>query len=1049
MDDIDYHSIYTQFLTECDKNVRPPAIITKGFLGKTTTPNTKVNVFYILPQTVTEAVVKSIIHNSSHPVISKFKVIKRKEQTIDRQLRIETIDYNASNGIMFSDILRFVDTSCINIVLCDTILLDYTTFDYIHHVSPQTLAVISSRKFKSGIPNDINKYYESSNYLYEIDNINGFIFYGRPDIDVPYYSHFYGARHMLIKKFYAMKYNIVNVSKLIPCYLVDHNADYFRKDNTYLTNASFSVMLIQPQSSDEIINVLIDEKDIFKHRDTKPIDTTITFTNIQTDLETVFPLTRRIGISELEHAIKINLFQMYQREFDRRQKIMVENHERQIREINAKIEEERDKREEEIQKQLKQKTDELHDKYEKLEKDFEAGFGAIKSERLKEIEKQVEEEYEVLRAKRLVSIDMESQTLFQALDVQYNELMKQRKEKLDKYESTERDRIDTEIRTHYSDKYDEITKRMELRRIQLEEEIEKHKEDIINKTKEEIRSEYILKYNDEYATAITQLNKMIEYRRNAAFVNIEKELEGFKEKKIKELDAWEKVRQASVDVSLRDYEVRQRENINQTCDKYQKSRMADINLFVEHQYTIDCEENKRKLEEEYQKVHMNTLREANETIAKLIESRTTALNAELELIRNEKMTNIHCEIDAERERAIQNMKIEIDQQRASMISSVELEASELAAKLAKDREETVSQILESSIALKEAEINAAFAIKQTEAEHKILEKIREAEQEASAKILQIQKEFEAIKHAEDERIKSYEKTIRDKLSIAESRIKDEIISQRSLVIERELANKRSEMNKKLQTDFETKQKELSAYINNLKEAESQNMKSEIDSKKIAKERELSLWLESEKQKLSVKLREESGNIEKTLKELYDLKKFEFAEIFTKEVSEIEKSRISFHNREIERINKEIADLKQTNINAMMADVSKHIEKYKSDRIEELNKTLNDELSKLREHRIKELSEEIQKQAIMAANKELGDVRKKLTFELEAEISTKRKEEFEKAIAEARSIASTKVEDEMKEFKTMRMKQIDAEIQETERRRRAKIREMQEMVNKMS
>lgn len=1045
MDDIDYHSIYTQFLSECNKKNRPPAIITKGFLGKTSTPTPKIDVYYLVPSVLTDNVVKSIIHNSNHPAISKFKLIKRKDQTLDKQLRVESIDYAGTNGITYADILRVVDSTAINIILCDSVLLDYHIFDYIHHVPNQTLAVLSSRKFKLGIPNDVQTFRDNSEYTYDIDNFNGFIFYGKPEIDVPYYANFYGSKHMFIKKLYTNKFNVVNVSTLIPCYMLEYNSDYLNKDNSYVGSPSFSIVIVQPQTDKELTNVIVDEKDIFKHRDAKPIDTAITFSNIQTDVETILPLLKRIDISELEHTIKINLFQLYQREFERKQKIMVENCQRQFKEINSKVETEREKQKETIEKELKVKTNELHEKYESMKKEFELGFNALKEERMQELDRKVENEYELMRSQRIVSIDIESKSLFQALDTQYNELLEQRKERLKDYERSERDRIDNEIQILYSDKYDEVSKKMELRKMQLEDEIDKSKEEITNKIKGEVRSEYILKYNDEYAIAISQMNKFIEYRRNAAVVNIDSELESLKERKHKEIDAWEKIRHATIDGVLKEYESQQKTQINSNCDKYQKARFEDIDLLVEHKYTIDCESNKRKIDEERETIRMNAMREANDSITKMLDTRITTLNAEIDLMRNEQLASTISEIECDKTRLLQNMNIEVEQHREKMLTAIEVEASDLVKKLADDRETIICQIMESNISFKESEITAKFAFKEIEAEKKYSAKIAEAEKDASAKILQLQKEFENARNKEDLKITDHECYMRERLLASEGRIKQDAILIRNLEIERECANKRNEMSLQLNTEFENKQNELKKYIEKLKESEILNMKSNISSNRLAKERELNVWFSEEKHKLDIKLKEDHINIEKSVKEYYELKKFEYAESFTSEVSNIEKSRIAFHNREIDRINKEVIMMKQSKVVELTSEI-----------VKDLNKRLDEDLLVIRDSKMKELISEVQSQAHSILTKECDECRTKMMCDLENEISLKRQdalkiyeESIQPELIECRTIALSKLENEINEYKINKIKDIDSEIHETERKRRAKIREMQEIVHNMN
>lgn len=1081
MSDIDYHSIYTQFVTEKCNGVRVNAIITKGYLGKTSTPCNQINVYQIVPSTVSDNMLKSMEYNSKHPIVHSYYAI-----TSAKNLPVETIALPKKNPT-YSDIFAVLNPTSVNIILYDCVILDQVWTDYMRHIEPNTFGVLSSKHFKKDIPLDVSVFSDNSEYTYDIDNFNGFVVYGKPSFDTPYYPNVFGSKHMLIKKFYSMKQNIVNLANTIPCYFLEQNSDYSLTDS-YIPVPSFSLMIIQPQTESSNPELIVDEEDMFKDRDPTPLDVDISFDNIQLSIEDYVPFVKRVELSTIEHELKRKFYKVYQEDCTQKLSFNTEKQLCSLRELDEKVESIRKEQFTKLDEDYKAKTKELVTKYSHMQEQLQRELDAIRETKTKEIDDRVNAEMDVLRSKKIIEVENETKNMYELLDAKYSTAQKERQVAIGVYEKNEHDRIDKEIRSLYDKKHEELMKHIGERRSKLENEINMSKASTLAKIESDLRKEYSQKYNDEYIKSLAQLMSTVESKRNTAMVLLEKEMNGLKQHKINEIESWEHKQKAKTLEHVASFENEQRSHVSKLISDFYTAQLELTNKQIHAHYTQESEKIKNKIQKETDDLRIQKLSAISSSVNDVLTSKLAALETELNTLKHEKISQMNIELDHEKQMMVKELSRFEETEKSEIASRLSAFEESERQELIHQREQEVDKQIRIMRELREQEmsnhvnermaaVNLEIARKESE-QHKLLH-------ERKHKAVQ---EVETFLKEEESKLAQHKQLFIQKLKSEEARLREDAISARQVYIESEIADMRERYSKQVQKEYETELENIKLKL----EKDKKEYAHTLDAVKVLLQdkqtAELDAWAENERSKRKLQLESEYHTLELNLKELYEIKKFEYADAFTKEMTELEKSRIHYHAREQSRLAQELVKIKEKAIDSIDADV----DTIKKVRVTEIE----NELSELYAKRVKEVEDrvvaetdtifhtkikEIEERLELIAMERVNERMEKRKQELDAEYESQKLEKLkqadehisairesalsevqteidaikEKKNAELKLLEQKKHEDLEKEIQTIReqklqelQKKLEEEQQENERRRKAKIREMEELVSRL-
>ncbi len=1090
MNDIDYHSIYTQFVTEKCKGTRPPAIVTSGVLQKIEEPHTKVNLYHIVPTILTQKVVDAIKINSTNPHIQSMKLIKHIDTSIDPSIKCEIIPYKTRSAITYTDIVKSFDPLSINILLYDAVVIDQVWVDYLGHITPNTIGVLSSKKLRSPIPEDPLVFNDFSDYAYEIDNFNGFVLFGRPSIDLPYYPNVFGSKHMLIKKCYSSKYNVVNLSHLLPCYLFEMNADYSTVD-TYIHAPSFSIMIVTPQIQTQDTNIVIDEEDIFKDRDTIPVDSTVTFEDVQTDISTYIPFIEQLGFATFEKAVRANFYSKLQNEYLLKLSQFNEIFEKRIADIDVTLQHVKSDRETKLENELTQKSKELVQKYAAIEKKIVEDLESVKNRKVKDIEHTVTTECELIRAKKMVEIESQTKTMFDELEVQYSHKLAEKHKLVTEYESHKKLEVDSEIVTFRSNKISEVESEITEMRQSLENSVDTVRIQLEDKIATEIRTEYIKKYNDEYLKSLIHMNQKIEERQNSIMHAIDEESDAYKQKKFKEIEVWERLQRNKALALLLDYECVQKKKVTDSANKYKESEFSKIDMQVKHRMEQEFAESKRKVNEQIEKLRIEETRKINKDAADFLKEVVEKANAESNIIRNDLVQNIEDELNAQKiemQKKIEESERVLMDEMKKRVSANEEKYTE---KLLREREDIIIDKLASIQKMKEAELQKEFIMKYNEKYGEHVKKFGELDKKLQEKKIENDTEIQKLKEQVDSEISEKRKHALEKYQREDEFLREELLNSRKLFVESEYLKLKENMIRQVEDDKKTEvykfREEQEKLLQSLKEQYSMR----IESEKHTKDRELSDWYNKCKNEIDEKLKHECSEKDEQLREAYESKKCDFAETFAREVEDLEKARINYHAREQSRMSLELMRAKESALASINVDVEKakqnildkislECEDYRQTKLREVDDKITSEMKGIIEEKTRKLESDIEPAAHEKVRARIQELEKNQKEELEKFLENERVTQLKKINDDADTMRSSLfseiqkevdiIKDSMKigmmdvlnaeieNIKHQKLLEVDAlkeqmirdaelQAQEVERRRKAKIKEMEDLLLK--
>ncbi len=1090
MNDIDYHSIYTQFVTEKCKDTRPPAIVASGVLQKIEELCTKVNLYHILPTTLTSKVVEAIKINSTNPHIQSMKLIKHVDTFVDPSIKCEIIPYKTRSAITYTDIIKSFDPTSINILLYDSVVIDQVWVDYLGHITPNTLGVLSSKKLKSPVPEDPLVFNDFSVYTYEIDNFNGFIVFGRPNIDLPYYPNVFGSKHMLIKKCYASKYNIVNLAHILPCYMLEANADYSTVD-TYFHAPSFSLMIVTPQVQSLDINIVIDEDDIFKDRDTIPVDSTVTFEDVQTDISTYIPFIEQLGFATFERAVRTNFYSKMQKEYALKLSQFNELFERRVSDIDTSLQTVKLERESKLENELTQKSKDIVQKYAAIEKKIVEDLEEVKNRKVKDIEKTVATECELIRAKKMVEIESQTKTLFDTLEVQYSQKLAEKHKLINEYETHRKLEVDEDIANIRSNKISEVESEIAEMKQSLEKNVDEMRSNLQDKISIEIRSEYIKKYNDEYLKSLIHMNQKIEERQNSILHDIDEQADVYKQKKFKEIEIWERLQRNKALALLVDYECVQKKKISDASTRHKDSEFGKIDMQVKHRMEQEFANKKRQLDEQIDKMRIEETRKVNKEASDFLKEVVARADAESNVIRNDLIQNIENELNAQK----LEMQKRIEDSEKSMMDEMKKRVAaneeKYVEKLMREREDIIVDKLASIQKMKESELQKEFVGKYNEKYAEHVKKFGELDKKLQDKKVEIDTEIQKHKEQIDSEMSEKRKQALEKYQREDEFLREELLNSRKLFVESEYLKMKEHMIRQIEDDKRTEISKIREEHEKILQESKHHYSLRIESEKMQKDRELETWYNKRKNETDEKLKEEFFQKEEQMREAYESKKCDFAETFAREVEDLEKARLNYHAREQSRMALELIRAKEHALASINVDVGKakqdildkialECEDYRKTKLREVDDKITSEMKGIIEDKTRKLESEIEPTATENVRSRIAELEKSKQEELEQFLENERITQLKKINDDTHTMRSSLLSEIQKEVESIKdvmklgmmdvlnveienirqeklaevetlkgqlIKDAETQAQETERRRKAKIKEMEDLLLK--
>jgi len=221
--------------------VRARPLFLNGIIEDNAREENSIVIFQLLPDVIGEKAVKALSINSLNPAVSKIYAITN-ETDVYENGKIFYIKKNKFFGLQFGDIFPYFHTYAVNVLLFDSVVIDFNATRYLKNLSNKQVGLLSSKLFYR-IPDDIEKY----NTFSEINEkktfeFNGIAFTEVPDVGTDLYVNMFGSINILLSLL-ALKSSIVNLSDIVISYLFETHP--FSQDN-YVTN-NFPVVCSFPQ----------------------------------------------------------------------------------------------------------------------------------------------------------------------------------------------------------------------------------------------------------------------------------------------------------------------------------------------------------------------------------------------------------------------------------------------------------------------------------------------------------------------------------------------------------------------------------------------------------------------------------------------------------------------------------------------------------------------------------------------------------------------------------------------------------------------------------
>jgi len=684
MDKNKYYNVYTHLIKKYEGRQKPNTIVINNSIEVISDPldsaskfrisNMPIIVYCIIPSIQTEKFYDSITKTADNPRVTSIIIIGNNTNLKNKFLnpKIQTLFLNKWTGLTYQDVFNVMNPHTINILLCDSICLDYNTLVNATKLADGTVGVLSSRKFTNTYSDNAYDYENLSELRgHSIYKFSGFIFKGIPTVYCDFYINIYGSRHLLVKKFYNYNFSVVNVSTFILSYMFEKNIEYYSKKDTYFNIQNFSIIILLPQINDD--SVAIDSQTIEKTLKTVP-DVNITeytFRKLQA-YDVVLDDFKKIEIGLIENSIMNFFTNKYNSKYESRYNEL-------INEIQTK----REALNEELRKTFSEK-------YNTSQVTFEETYNNNKREKEKELARYIESlktdarlECNLQKEQNLLQIKLEQAHLLNAnaeeLMKQESKLMGDIKQKLDSYYTTEFAYISSKLenfnKTKMQELNDLVTESHKIRFSELEESLNTKKQEIEKAVLEyktlsysnidaEVNKKVQLAYENEIFEARTKMLSEITNEKNHRMSIIDLELkqhlnagkhankceldaekEIIKEKvnllyneKLREIDDTIKNNKEMKHIMLEnrlklEYENEKRNMDSQLADELKKYEYEQKTVVINNLSGYrDIQEreirNKLKLYEETEKRKIDTKLQEKETIQRelLIECRTVEIN---------------------------------------------------------------------------------------------------------------------------------------------------------------------------------------------------------------------------------------------------------------------------------------------------------------------------------------------------------------------------------------------------------------------------------------
>jgi hypothetical protein len=940
-------------------------IFLNGCLEESNTNNIfEINVFHLLPDTMTPNFKKAILKNLENDKITEIYLITNNIDSQQERInhdKVKYLNFSKFYGIQFYDIFQYFKNDAINIFLYDSVVLDNLSIIFLNNLQEKQIGLISSRKFLNELNNDrecclsITKQNESHNFEF-----NGFIVNGKINELYDIYVNIYGSLNLLIQQMIIKNYSFINLSNIFKSYIFEYSPYNVLNKNNYFMNSFPIIYVTQQLYFHDYLDVTLPDIESFEKYNEQALEC-IDYEILNKPLD-FLSVEDQVIINETKNKIFSNFYLEYKNHFlqktsDYEKKYNSEFLSKQEL-INKELELYKNNKELEINKQLQlDKNNKELEINKQLQLDKEENNKILdnyKQERINEIEelknKQVLEIQTLTNQKLNDELAIINKNLKNTEQSAYDKF----KEELELFTKKSYENLNFQINIEKQEKLKDIDEKIEnlrknnLHSVNIEhlkerERLEKLLTEYENYKKQEIDKKSNEDYFSIYSSKLNEIElKMLEIK-NEKIALMDEEINTIKSEKIKLLNQNEGYEMNKLEENIKKYKEEWEKKVDSYIDnlKNEKAKTAELEFDIEFSKI-----KKKTIEVMEEKESSRINKETSEYKTKLIAD----INTELEIYKNNKLELINIDINSQMHIYYEERKKITDEELLSEKSKLQIKQLKT---FEKDYNEKMTALEEDIKKRKNDSDNDILILKEKKLEE--ISEILQRYKDNNIKTIEIEKS-----------------NLLDSINRENDKIKDKLKEERELFhlneieqIKKSLIEEKSKINSELESKFK------------LKLEEEYKHKLQANITKIETEYETNI---------------------SNLLNRYDYKEKQYIEKFNSLKLDLEKSVIADHNKQIKLLEEQLNTKIELHKQFLKDTVKEERDKLLLDERESIKdqlKEFNETCLKEEEIKIKKEIEQIRQSRLFMVDLEVGKIKEEKLSLLNIELAKHKADEQEK------------------------------------------------------
>jgi len=650
--------LFSNYITQFKKkyNVRARPLFLNGLLEEITRGATSTIVlFQVLPDDViSDNDIKALSINANNKDISKVYVFSNAPQTYEHE-KVRYIKNKSVFGLRYSDVFAQFDTNTINVVLFDSIALDYESTKNLKNLASNQIGLLSPRTF-SDIPEDVERFnvfsQANKNACFEF---GGIVFNGKMTIGSDLYIRMIGCTNILVSLLVA-KFSIINLSQISLSYLFDTHP--LGEDN-YISD-NFPIIYSLPQLYfNEDLDVSVPEIVAFETFNNETVDCLFYTPPIlapeeEYDICEVKRIMLQKAYREYKdiYTRKSNIIDDALRDYQKSETKTFElNLEKlktdKLSELSTYIEERKASNEVELEEHRRSKSLTISEYYSQKLVANDTELQAIKAENLAQIQEECRQKLNLeLENVRQIITDTENAAhiAFQRdLEAYTKKMYQTANQDVENYKIKLKEDAEAEINKLKDSLIQERELENEENKVRLKQVLDDYEKCKKSEMVDRFQTEYFLKYN-VIIGEIESRAQLIEIEKKE---EIDREVQVYKTNMIEEINKKDVVKRKVVAEKLAVYEKQQLSKIDEHLKEIERIKMLDIEIKANTALQTTREAKLKEIQQECMDYEKQLKLNAEMASQDYMNSLTIEINSKAEEYKIEQTTLLKRTIDEE------------------------------------------------------------------------------------------------------------------------------------------------------------------------------------------------------------------------------------------------------------------------------------------------------------------------------------------------------------------------------------------------------------------